>query len=668
MAVLQMQRISICALKKDRKRILEVLQRRGVIEIDDMVPEDSVFSQADVSSSELLFQKSEQEAKSALEIIDTYKSEDKSLFSAFEGRKVISEEEYDDFSEKYNEVARIINKLLTLGKQIAESKAEVLRLRLQIEALAPWNSLDIPLCFDGTKSTAAFIGILPNAWSVESVYEQLEELMPVNIEIISKSREQTCVFIICKRSDSGPVLDKLKANGFAFPAVSCDAPPMEQKEIYNEKIKELELSINNLIDEITNYAERREDIKLFSDYLSIRIEKYNVIGRLLQSEHVFILTGYIPSIETHKVIELLRVYDAAVNVEDTNEQDDVPILLKNHGFSAPLEGITESFSLPGKGEIDPTFLVSIFYYAFFGLMLSDAMYGFILFLGTTILMFKFPNMERGLKANMKVFKYCGIATMVWGVLFSSYFGDLVDVVSSTFFGKTISIPPLWINMVENPMTILTLSLILGIIHIFTGLAAKAYQCIKQKDFKGVIYDVVFWYVLLIACIVKLVSMQMIMDILAGGAEPLASSKGGTVAAYIIIIAAVGILLTAGRSSKNIGKRLMKGAYALYGITGYLSDVLSYSRLLALGLATGVICSVANMIGTMAGGGVGGAILFIIVFILLNALNISINSLGAYVHTNRLQYVEFFSRFYDGGGRKFKPYSVKTKYYKFKEIK
>ncbi len=281
-------------------------------------------------------------------------------------------------------------------------------------------------------------------------------------------------------------------------------------------------------------------------------------------------------------------------------------------------------------------------------------------------MLKFKNMEKGLKSNLKVFMFCGISTMFWGVMFSSYFGDLVKVVSTNFFGKTITIKPLWLDMTENPMTVLTLSLILGVIHIFTGLGAKLFQLIKKKDIQGILFDVMAWYAIVIGLLMKMVSLQMIMDILGGGAPPLLSSQVGNIGSYIAVVAAVVIILTGGRESKNIGKRLAKGLYALYGITGYLSDILSYSRLLALGLATGVICQVANMIGTMFGNGAVGIIIFIFVFVAINALNISINSLGAYVHTNRLQYVEFFSRFYDGGGRKFEPYSIKTKYYKFKE--
>ena len=260
----------------------------------------------------------------------------------------------------------------------------------------------------------------------------------------------------------------------------------------------------------------------------------------------------------------------------------------------------------------------------------------------------------------------GISAMFFGVLFGSYFGDVITSVSTNFFGKPLVVKPLWLDMTANPMTVLTLALIMGLIHIFTGMGAAAYQFIKKKDIMSLIFDVLVWYVILIGLIIKCLSMQMIMDILAGGAQPPFSAQIGNIGLYAAGVGCLIIVFMGGRSSKNWGKRLLKGIYAVYGITGYLSDLLSYSRLLALGLATGVISSVANMIGTMFGNGFVGVLIFIVVFIIINAINIGINTLGAYVHTNRLQYVEFFGRFYEGGGRPFQPYSVKTKYYKFKE--
>ena len=668
MAVLQMQRISICALKEKRKEILEMLQQKGVLEINDVMKEDSVFTKTDVSKTEAMFEKSSSEAEGALEVLNTYSEEKKSMLSSFEGRTEIEKEIYDNFKDKYQDVRAVIIKLQDLGKKVAENNAEIIQVKQQIETLQDWKNFDMPLSFDGTKYTTAFIGVLPGMWTLESIYESFADLLPLDIDVISSSREQTCIMLITHKDSEEKVYEKLKTIGFSYPPIVCDYSPVKQISLWEKDIKVLEDEVSASIEEIISLDDRRDEIKFLADYQRIRAEKYNVIGRVLQSEYVFVLNAYIPQNEVESVKAELEKFDAEVDLEDIQENESAPIALKNNSFATPLEGIVESFSLPGKGEIDPTFVVSIFYYLFFGLMLSDFMYGLILFGGTTFLMLKFRSMEKSMKSNLQIFMYCGLSTMFWGIMFSSYFGDFIKVVSSTFFGTTITIKPLWIDMTANPMTVLTLSLILGLIHIFTGLGVKCYQSIKNKDIQAVLFDVFAWYAILIGLLMKLVSMQMIMDILGGGADPLLSLEMGNIGGYIAIVAAVVILFTGGRESKNLGKRLAKGAYALYGITGYLSDVLSYSRLLALGLATGVICQVANMIGTMFGGGVVGAIIFTFVFLAINALNISINSLGAYVHTNRLQYVEFFSRFYDGGGRKFEPYSINTKYFKFKEKK
>ena len=189
---------------------------------------------------------------------------------------------------------------------------------------------------------------------------------------------------------------------------------------------------------------------------------------------------------------------------------------------------------------------------------------------------------------------------------------------------------------------------------------------SPSGIKGAIYDVVFWYLLVGGGVVYLLTMDMFINMaeLTFRLPP----EVGTAAAVCAGVGALGIILFAGRSSKNPAKRVAKGLYELYGVTGYLSDILSYSRLLALGLATGVIAQVFNQMGSMFGGGFLGAICFTLVFVIGHTLNMAINLLGAYVHTNRLQFVEFFGKFYEGGGEKFKPFSVHTNYFKFKEEK
>lgn len=666
MAVLQMQRICICALKDKRKSILELLQRQGVIEISDIMPEDSVFKKSDVTVAGNLLGKNIAAVKEALEILENYAPEKKSMLASLNGRTEVLAQRYDAFADKYNLVVRLANKIQALAKSIAESKAEILKLEAQAEMLSPWKALDIPLNFSGTKSTGSFIGTLTGTWTLEMIYESLAELSPINVEIINASKEQTCIFVLCTKDKLELVSESLRGIGFSYPNSTVDKATAEQLKSIEAQISALEKAIMVAEEEIVSYAKDREDIRFLEDYETMRSEKYEVISHLLQSKKVFILTGYIAKEEAASLTKLLNSkFELGIELEDPQEDENVPVLLKNNAFSSPLEGTVEAFSPPGKDDIDPTFIMSLFYYMLFGLMLSDAGYGALMAIGCSFGLIKFKaKMEDSMKKTLRMFLFCGISTIFWGVLFGSYFGDLLDVVTETFFGNKISIPPLWFFPVKEPMRMLVFSMLLGIIHLFTGLILKLYLCIKKKDIKGAIYDVIFWLVLLTSSVLLLLTTQMISDIFAIRLElPKAVTTALSGAAFI---SAIGIVLTNGRESKNPFKRFLKGAYALYGISGYLSDVLSYSRLLALGLATGVICNVINKMAGMTAGGAIGFIPFILVVVIGHAMNIGINALGAYVHTNRLQYVEFFGKFYEGGGRKFNAYSAKTKYFKFKE--
>jgi V/A-type H+/Na+-transporting ATPase subunit I len=668
MAVLQMQRICICGLKKERKKILELIQRRGVIEISDVIPEDSVFHKTDVSAAEDALERNTSAAKEALQILNTYVPEKKSMLAAINGRNEVTSDVYDAFKSKHDSVVKTVNRINVLAKLIAEHKAELLKLQTQMEILSPWIGLDVPMNFPGTKYTKSFIGTLPNTWTLETIYEILAEQTPLDVEIISSSREQTCIFILCNIEKADAVAEELRARGFSYPNSVTDKVPSELIKELEDQMAEIRLAIILQEEEIESFGQMQEDIQFLQDYESMRIEKYDVIGQILQSKNVFVMNGYIPKSEVNELSDLLtQKFDIAIDVEDPGEDENVPVILHNNGFSSPLEGIVEAFSPPAKGEIDPTMIMSLFYYMLFGLMLSDAGYGFIMAAACGVILMKFKNkMEDSMKKTLRMYLLCGISTIFWGIMFGSYFGDIVDVVSETFFGNKVTIPPLWFFPVNEPMRMLTFSMLLGIIHLLTGLTMKFYQIMKQKDYKSLIYDVVFWFVLLVSSVLVLISMDMVVDIL--GINVVLPSFVSTVAGIFAILAAIGIILTNGRESKNPFKRFLKGLYALYGITGYLSDVLSYSRLLALGLATGVICTVINKMAGMAsfGGSLVGIIPFTIVILFGHTLNIAINALGAYVHTNRLQYVEFFGKFYEGGGRKFNPFSAKTKYYKFKE--
>lgn len=223
---------------------------------------------------------------------------------------------------------------------------------------------------------------------------------------------------------------------------------------------------------------------------------------------------------------------------------------------------------------------------------------------------------------------------------------------------------MWFEPLNDPMRLLLYSLLFGIIHLFTGLGIKGYMMIKDGRYLDCLYDVGFWFALLIGLLLLLIPSELFASI--AGQTFIFPAFVNVLAKVLTIIGLVGIILMSGRRKKNPALRIALGLYDIYGITSWLSDVLSYSRLLALGLATGVIAQVVNSMASMMGDGILGAIFFIVVFIIGHTLNLAINLLGAYVHTNRLQYVEFFGKFYEGGGRPFEPFKQNTKYIRIKE--
>ncbi len=666
MAVLPMKSINICALKKDRKALMEDLQRKGILEISNTKSKDKAFYKEDTLQQTAAFTKYIQTATSALEILNKYAPEKKSLLSSLEGRKPLSVEEYKDFSEKSASVYEGACQVVSFSKLILDKRAEQQKLELQITALSPWQHLDVPLNFSGTRCTAVFIGTLPGTWDKERIGAILDGCGPVDVSVISTLSDSTCVYVMVMKASADKAFEQLRSNGFARPSISSSLPPKEQQEEYAKQKSMMEEEISSAIVGIVALGDRREELQLFVDYETMRYEKYQEIEHLLHSKHTFILTGYIAEIYAKSLQEYIESkYMAAVEIVEPGKKEDVPVIFKNNGFASPLEGVTAGFSAPGKGEMDPTFVMSLFYYLLFGIMFSDAGYGLILAIACGIILLKYKNMEDGMHKLVKMFLFCGIATAFWGFAFGSFFGDAVGVVAKGFFGSDVQLNPLWFNPNEQPMKMLVFAMILGLIHLMTGLVMKFVTNIRDKRYLDAIYDSVFWMVFVLSCVVVLMSVQTFIDII-GAQDQKLSAETGKIAGIIAGLSALGIILTSGRESKNWFKRILKGIYGVYGITGYLSDVLSYSRLLALGLATGVIASVVNSMGVMSDNPIVKVILFVVIFLIGHVLNFLINILGAYVHTNRLQYVEFFGKFYDGGGRLFKPFSAKTKYYKIKE--
>ena len=669
MAVLQMQRISICALKHDRKAILEKLQSMGMIEMHQVAQDEAGFEKMDTQSAKSSFEKRVQITENALDVLNQYTPEKKSMFASLEGNELIDKKTMEAAAAKQEAVMEVAGLLIADHKKIAEAQAEIVKRNTQIEALTPWMSLEVAMNYPGTKKTAMLLGTMAAETTLEMIYGKLAEDHPeieaVDISVISQDKDAVYLSVFCMKDQAADVENTLRTAGFSRPVVSTEQIPAKQKEELEEQIRKIEQTIADIRGEIISYAEDREELKIIGDYYRMRAEKYEVLGTLPQSRRTFIISGYaakeaIPAIQKG----IGDAYDCVIDVEELKEDEEPPVILKNNGFSESVEGVLESYGLPHKGEIDPTAIMSFFYVFFFGMMLSDAAYGAVVAIVCAILVKKYPRMSQSMAKSLKLFFYCGVSTLVWGVLFGGYFGNIVDIVSEKFFGHTVTVPALWFVPLNDPMKLLVYSLLFGTIHLFVGLGIKGYLCLKDGKVVDFICDVVLWFVMLIG----LILMLLPSDIFASIAQTtiVFPAALNTAAKVMAAGGAIGIVLMSGRANKNPALRLALGAYDLYNVTGWLSDALSYSRLLALGLATGVIASVINQMGAMLPNNVIGVILFIVIFIVGHVLNLAINLLGAYVHTNRLQFVEFFGKFYGGGGKAFEPFKENTKYVDVKE--
>ena len=673
MAVMQMQKVSICALKRDRKAILEKIQSMGIMEVSQIREDIPGLEKMNTQTARSMFEKNAASADTALGILAEYVPEKTSMFAGLEGKKLVDRQSFDQAVERKDKVMGVAASVISQQKKIGEYRANIQKLENQIESLEPWMKLDVPMAFRGTDKTAFLPGSFSQELTLEDIYgmilEDAQEAGGADVTVLSSGKDGTYVAVLCLREDEGKIEEALRKGGFSRPSQLTAQIPARAKESLQNQIQDLKEEIRKCQEEISRYAYERTNLRLVSDYFRARARKYEVLGTLPQSRSAFLISGYVPKKAVAALEKALDRFVLNMEVEEVPEEEEAPVLLKNNKFTESVEGIVASFGLPAKGEIDPTAIMSFFYVFFFGMMLSDAAYGILVFLVCFILVKKFPRMDSSMRKSLKLFMYGGLSTLIWGILFGGYFGDAIDVVARTFFHVNVPegglVKALWFVPLNDPMKLLLYSMAFGLIHLFTGLGIKGYLLVRDKKYLDFFCDVVLWYVFLSGLLLMLIPSSLFASIsqMDPSAFPPAMSAAGKALA---VIGLIGLVLMSGRSSKNMVLRLALGLYDVYNVTGWLSDVLSYSRLLALGLATGVIASVVNQMGSMMGDSIPGAIVFILVFIIGHAMNLAINLLGAYVHTNRLQYVEFFGKFYEGGGKPFEPFWANTKYVDVKE--
>lgn len=660
MAKLKIMSIELAAPKSRKNEVIDYLQRKGAVELT--VPEDTgKFEFSDFSKENADYSKKLSVITAAGDILSKYCPVKKPLTAMLEPRLDMTVSEFALMSKEFDGIYNSCEEIAALQKKKAELSAAIVRNETLIAELTPWKGLQIPLKSGSTKNVSYLLGSFRKKLTEEDILltfaAELPENSCIETEITFADENETCVVVFSLKEDAEEVENVLRSIGFVR-APECSAKtPSEEIDRLNDEIGRIKASLTECVELIASKGDLHQKIEFAKDYISICRDKYQAMEKIPESGRVFFIKGFIAKRDAAKAAQYLeKHFDAAVCVSEPDEDEDVPVLLSNNFFAAPLEGITGMYSLPGKYDPDPTGIMAFFYYFFFGMMLSDAGYGLLMVLATGgVLLFK-KNMEKKMKNMCLMYFFCGLSTVFWGAMYGSWFGDLINVIRTEFLGLDEVKLYIWMEPVNSLMELMVYCFLFGLVHLFVGVGVKAVSNWKNGDKFGAFCDSVPTYLTILG--IAPIFFGLFTEV------PAVLSTIGT---PVLIAGLVLVVLTGGRSSKSVVGKLGGGLYEVYNlIGGYLGDVLSYARLLALGLSTGVIAEVMNMLGVLPENKVTKLIMFIVVAIVGHAANFAINVIGAYVHTNRLQYVEFFGKFYEGGGRAFVPFEAKTNYYKFKE--
>ena len=656
MAKIKLMAFEMISLLSDSKKIVDYLQKTGAVQFEDATDEELIKYKTTSVVTQL--ESKYALAKSAYEILEENCKLKKSFIESFSDCKQIDYSDYKMLTDKSEDLTGVCREIISLKEQIDSLKGEIIKQQSLIDYYGPWKGLDIPMASKRTATTSIFVGTFKNQYTVEEILklikERDEELDDVAIEIVSSEKMLTCAVFMCHESSGKKLESVLRDIGFIIPDKVAMKLPDKAQEDCRKEIETIRQDIEKLTAEIKEYESYYSELRFLSDFFLTQIEKYKAVENAGSTEMAFYVKGYVPLRVADEIkFEIERSYRAQMEIyEPDYENEDVPVLIENNSFAAGVESITDMYSSPSNKDVDPNPIMAIFYYVFFGLMLSDAGYG-LLMLIFAIFAKKKMKVTGNLKKMADMVLYCGISTVFWGAMFGGFFGDLIPTVCKTFLGMTdLPSMALWMEPMNNSIELLLYCFLFGIIHLMAGVLIRGYMLIRDKNYLGAVCDTV-----------PVMIFVGGFAIVGAGFFTTVPDNIKSMGTKILLAGAVLIVLTAGRSSKNIIGKLGGGLYGLYNAaSGYLGDILSYSRLLALGLVTGVIANVINLLAAMA----GNIIVFVLIFILGHTINIAINLIGTYVHTSRLQYVEFFSKFYEGSGRSFTPFKIKSKFFTIKE--
>ena len=641
MAIVKMSKFDLYSFDYDREKLLEDLQKFNYVHIDEKKVEDENQGVRNLDNSEQIVSTSEKltKVKWAIDLLEKYSEKHNKIDELKQGKKTFRLDELTkkaldfDFDEHYKELS-------SLDKQLIELDQNNQTLNQKKSELTPWENLDLDISkIDDFKRVKVVTGTVSDKF-IDQLKLNTKDIEDIYIEEISRNSGFVYLLVIAK--DYEKAQDILRDNGFVNINIKSNGLVKDEIKNIDEQIIENKKHYKEIENQIKSKTDLTEQFKIYHDYLENNSLKEEATSKIKRTDKIDIIEGYIPSDKEKDFENLLQnslnnKYYLEMNPADKNDPN-VPIILKNRGFAKAFESITGMYSLPKYNEVDPTPLLAPFYCFFSGMMIGDLGYGLIVFLAILVAL-KIFNLDEKKKQFLKFFMFISIASMFWGYIYGSFFGGIIPMT------------PI-IDTSKNAMTLIVLCLIFAFIHLFFALGIKAHMLIRDHKPLDAFYDVGLWYLIIVSILVLLIGKSLAFPAIAL-----------TIAKWIAIASAVGIILTAGRDAKSIGGRLGSGLYSLYGISGWIGDFVSYMRLMALGLSGAYIAVAINMIvKMMAGSSIIGFIFGLIIFVVFQAFNAFLSYLSAYVHSARLIFVEMFNKFYEGGGVPFKKLITESDYF------
>ena len=626
--IVPMKKVLLVALREDQEALAEALQRCG--EVMPIPPEDNPPDTGPEDTSAL-------RAEQALKVIRKYQGKQ----SMFAPRPEVTEQRLLSPSE---EGMALLGQVEDLQGRLDRVRADKDALQARMAELAPWLPMDIPVeALSGTRHAGIYSGYGERARAEE--IKAAVEKAGAAVELLDTGPQGTAMLLYVYREEGQELFQALSALGF-----SQASPPQGKglpKEMYREaeaQAKALDAQEEKLIKDLTGLAARKEELELLWDQAETAGEREKV--PFSQTVQTVFLEGWVRSDRVEKVKKAVaKITDCyEIIVSDPEEGENPPTATKNSWFITQFETITDMFSRPHKGELDPNPVMGPWYWIIFGLMMADAGYGLLMLIGLGLFKkLKKPKGEFGKLVNVLFFS--SFTTMAWGVVFGSYFGATWHPL---IFRTTETNPG---GILYNPMQMLIFCLGIGLLHMFSGMIMKWVADAKAGHFWDGVFDQLSWILLLSG-----------LGLLAVGFLGITVPEPVRKAAMVMaIVGAAIILFTAGRAKKGIFGKIIGGFGGLYGITSYMGDILSYARILALALAGGVVGMVMNLLAGLVQGSVLGFICSLLIYAVGHVFNLAMSLLSAYVHDSRLQYIEFFNKFYEGGGYAFRPLQMNPRF-------